>query len=324
MRFDDVEIALDRVAKFYGFVKLSGWLHSPEASLKSIEVLDNLVKSTTVEVGQYHSGVLNLGTDKGFSANVLLLEETFPYGMILRFHLDDGRVIDVPVKDLNREGFSRTNESADVSKLFKSMVGEIRDSKVIDIGGRNRSKIDRSSDYPGSDLIVFDILDGDNVDVVGDAHQLSDYFPKNHFDAFVSVSVVEHILMPWKFSLELNKVLKVGALGLVHTHQTLGIHDDPWDFWRFSKDAWPAIFNAKTGFEILSSVHSLPTHVTPFYWRSEKEGVELSAGFEGSTVLVRKVSESDLSWPVVVSDAISTSYPTDDDGFDPGLIDFEG
>ena len=44
--------------------------------------------------------------------------------------------------------------------------------------------------------VGFDIARGPNVDVVGDAHELSRHFPADHFDAVFALSVFEHLAMP--------------------------------------------------------------------------------------------------------------------------------
>ena len=58
-------------------------------------------------------------------------------------------------------------ESNQSANIFRDLA---KGGKLLDIGGRNRSKIDRSKEFPSFDVTVLDILDGDNVDVVADAH----------------------------------------------------------------------------------------------------------------------------------------------------------
>jgi SAM-dependent methyltransferase len=164
---------------------------------------------------------------------------------------------------------------------------------------------------------VLDILPGENVDVVGDAHALGDLFPPERFDAFYSVSVFEHLLMPWAVVPQINRVLKPGGIGLIHTHQTLGMHDLPWDFWRFSDTAWDALFNSETGFEIVDRCLDSEQFILPFIYRPSKRYAELSAGFEGSSVWVKKIGPCKLRWDVVPSDLVKTSYPNEDDHFVP-------
>jgi len=186
--------------------------------------------------------------------------------------------------------------------------------KLLDVGGRARSKYQRSKDFPNWDCTVLDIVEQDGVDVVCDAHIMSTCLEPESFDAVISVSVFEHILMPWKLCLEINRVIKPGGYVLVHTHQTIGMHDIPWDFWRFSDQAWNALFNRKTGFEIIETRMDTFSRIIPAVYTERHKYAERSGGFEGSSVIARKIGETDLSWDVSVEDVLRTSYPEHDDG----------
>ena len=182
--------------------------------------------------------------------------------------------------------------------------------KLLDLGGRARSGVQRSRDYPGCDVTVLDIVAEPGVDVVGDAHELSRYLPAEHFDFVLSVAVFEHLAMPWKVAVEMAKVLKHGGIAHVFTHQTIGMHDLPWDFFRFSDAAFTGLFNRATGFEILATQMSSFVHIVPMAWAERYRGAERGGGFEGSSVLVRKIGEPLVDWDVRVSDFTATSYPT--------------
>lgn len=182
--------------------------------------------------------------------------------------------------------------------------------RILDIGGRSRSKIDRSKDFPGSQVTVLDIVKGDNVDVVGDAHCLSDIFEPDSFDAVFSCSVFEHLAMPWKVSLEINRILRLGGLLFIHTHQTIGIHDKPWDFWRFSDDSWDSLLNSRTGFRIISTRLEEPMWIVPHFYSCYPHGQERGTGMMGSSVLAEKISSgSSLEWNVALREFTSTFYP---------------
>jgi hypothetical protein len=120
--------------------------------------------------------------------------------------------------------------------------------------------------------------------------------------------------MPWKAVLEINRVMKTGGYVHITTHQTIGLHDQPWDFLRFSKDAWPAFFNAKTGFEIIDSFEEIPQYIIPWLWTRDKKYAEGSVGFEASGVLARKTGPARLAWPVQVGEIVQTEYPDVPDG----------
>ncbi len=134
---------------------------------------------------------------------------------------------------------------------------------MLDIGGRARSRVQRSELFPDCDVTVLDIVADPGVDVVGDAHELSRLFAPDSFDFAMSISVFEHLLMPWKVAVELNRVMRPGGFVLVHTHQTIGMHDMPWDFLRYSDAAWAGIFNRYTGFEVIKTDMSRFLHIVP-------------------------------------------------------------
>jgi hypothetical protein len=182
--------------------------------------------------------------------------------------------------------------------------------KVLDIGGRARSGYRYGDDLPNCDVTVFDITPDSSVDVVGDAHELSRYFPSNTFDFASCISVFEHLLMPWKVAVELNRVMKNGGLVLIHTHQTTGMHDLPWDFWRYSDTCWHGLFNEFTGFEVVETSLSNWMHIVPRAWQKRYDIAEKTGGFDSSSVIVRKTGEARVQWDVGLPDVLATSYPT--------------
>ena len=139
--------------------------------------------------------------------------------------------------------------------------------RFLEIGSGTRSGISRRHhipekwDYKGSD-----VLSGPNVDIVADAHKLSSVIPARSIDAVMSISAFEHLAMPWKVAIELNRIMANGAIGCVQTHQMFPLHDQPWDFWRISADAWPALFNRVTGFRIIKAAMAEPGYMVSARW----------------------------------------------------------
>lgn len=313
MIIDGYEFMTDTISKFFRSVLIKGWFHSDHDDLASVRLIGRDIASTTSEVCLPHGGVLSLGPNKGFQIQALFLSDVSAFELEIEFRSQQGWVKRVSLADLSADRRSRF-ATLQLWEKFKSFVDASPNPRLLDIGGRDRSKLDRSKLFPKVQVTVLDILPGSNVDVVGDAHALSKHFKKNTFDFVHSVSVFEHLLMPWTVVCEMNKVLKQGGIGLVSTHQTLGMHDRPWDFWRFSDTAWQALFNKHTGFEILDVSLDSEQYVIPFVYRRGKEDAEKSAGFEGSAILFRKISQCRLSWPLQVADVLDTNYPDNDDG----------
>jgi hypothetical protein len=188
------------------------------------------------------------------------------------------------------------------------------------VGGRARSGILRKDEFPSCEVTVLDILADEGVDVVADAHEMSRHLPPESFDAVLCVSVFEHLVMPWKVAVEMNRVMKPGAIGYISTHQTIGMHDLPWDYYRFSDTAWNGLFGPRTGFRILGTALDHPLFIVPFHYTEFYAHAESSAGFETSAVLVEKISPSLLDWDAAARDVVEDAYPDTPDGNDPELV----
>lgn len=207
-------------------------------------------------------------------------------------------------------GLPRADPAHAITGVFLQRLREAPAGRFLEIGARARSGIARRHFAPeGWTYEGLDILAGPNVDTVGDAHHLSRLYPPASFDAVMSLSVFEHLLMPWKVVVELNRVLKPGAIGLLASHQAWPLHDTPWDFWRFSDHAWRALLNHATGFEILEVAMGEPAFIVPKRLHPTLAWSEHSTGALASIVLFRKIGETDLDWPVETTDVLDTSYP---------------
>ena len=182
-------------------------------------------------------------------------------------------------------------------------------ARILDIGGRDRSQRTYKEFFPNAEYVVVDIVDGENVDVVADAHNLSSVFENSSFDFVFSTFVFEHLLMPWKVALEINKILRVGGSLWVQSHQTLGLHDCPWDYWRFSSESWASLFNQNTGFEIVETISDHEMYIIPFLTRNEMFDAEKAVGYELSAVHAVKVCDTELNWDTSLTDLVTTKYP---------------
>jgi len=192
-----------------------------------------------------------------------------------------------------------------VFQRFLDEVNGAPGSSVLEIGSRARSGniytefLSKSVKYSGMDIIP-----GPNVDWVGDAHELSTCTGGETFDAIFSISVFEHLGMPWKVVLEMNKIMRTGGIVFVATHQTWSLHDRPWDFFRFSADAFRTLFNRTTGFEIVEVREGLPCRIFPLGSEASMKGMEFNReAYLLTTMIARKIGDSDprLRWDVTLS-----------------------
>ncbi len=307
MNVDGYSFMLDTAAKFFNTLHISGWFHHPGDRLKSVTFSGQPVLGVITEVNVPHAGVATLGANKGFSLHILRAEELIPESAALTFTSANGWSTTIALRALCADRIA-LYPGHEMVRRFRAAVAERPSPRILDIGGRSRSAIDRSQSFVAGDISVLDILPGDNVDIVADAHDMS-IIPPESFDAVYSVSVFEHLMMPWAVIPQIHRILKPGGIVLIHTHQTIGMHDTPWDFWRFSDTAWDALFNARTGFKILRRHLEGEQFIVPFITTDVKAWAERAAGYEGTAVLAHKTGPCTLAWPVVPADLTTTAYP---------------
>ena len=211
--------------------------------------------------------------------------------------------------------FRRKGQKDPYHAVFSDFLDAARQRespRILEIGSRNVTGVTRR-DLFGQDASYtgFDIVAGENVDVVGDVHKLSSSVEPDSFDLVFAVSVFEHVLMPWKAILEINRILKQGGLFYMSTHQTWPPHEKPWDFWRFSADSIPSLFNTDTGFKLVRAEEGLPCRIVSLSSDRPTSGIFRTRSNLGVAVLARKVSEPnpDLKWDVACDDVVATSYP---------------
>lgn len=132
--------------------------------------------------------------------------------------------------------------------------------RILEIGSREVTgkSVDRSM-FDKATYIGFDYYEGNNVDVVGDVHQLSTYFDKEEkFGLIYTSACFEHFAMPWIVAKEISKLLKVNGYVFIETHFSFSSHERPWHFFQFSDMALKVLFNKSLGIECLETGMSNP------------------------------------------------------------------
>lgn len=228
----------------------------------------------------------------------------------LEANFSDGRIQVFPKFYEN----GATTDPKNLFAKFRELTANITGGHLLEIGSSGSTGNHVKTHYlpNGWSYTGIDIRSGKNVDVVGDVHELSQFVPANQFDGVISLSVFEHIMMPWKVVIELNKVMKIGGVGIIYTHQAWPIHCAPWDYWRFSEYAWAALFNKFTGFEILDVEMAEPAAILPYISNFGNSHSLSDPTYQVSTVLFRKIGETNLSWPVDLNAIVSGNYPSHD------------
>jgi len=193
---------------------------------------------------------------------------------------------------------------------FAKRLDQLSPGRVLEVGSRARSAITRRELIPWNcEYIGIDICEGPNVDIVGDAHKLASLVEPGSIAAIISFSVFEHLAMPWKVALEFNKVLRPGGIVFTQTHQTWPVHEEPWDFWRYSEFTWNAIFNSATGFRVLEVAVGEPARIHSCRANPVTRDLpETRKAYLGSSSIVEKVAESKLEWPVPTQVATQGEY----------------
>jgi len=195
---------------------------------------------------------------------------------------------------------------------FVNCVNQIPQAKVLEIGSRNVSGSVRKHYFSNADGYVgFDFHSGENVDVVGDAHELSRLLDENSFDAVFCFSVFEHIAMPWKLVIEINKILKPGGMLFIATHPCWPPHELPWDFWRFQPEAFNVLLNSKTGFQLEQCFQGEPAKIIPLVEGSALRSLIQCETHLSVAVLAKKVFDVDdnFAWDFPVNEIILSNYP---------------
>jgi hypothetical protein len=301
-------IHLDRSLLFYDYLRVEGWLFPEPEALESIDVfVDGRLVHTEKERFMEPSPDIDLHPNCRFSISTLVTRAQDGLTGSLTFNFAQGEPVTL---DLAYNAAAHHLEASSEFYAFLDQVRATPGASLLEVGSRARSGTSFRHLLEGVDYVGVDVMDGENVDIVGDAHELSHALSGKLFDFVFSWDVFEHLAMPWKVVLELNKVMKIGALVYVGTPQACGLHDFPWDFWRFSDMAFRALFNERTGFELVECRMAVPMHLVPFHtfapkWKSN----ENSAGYYHTAAIARKIAETDLEWDVPLSEVVTEPYP---------------
>ena len=148
--------------------------------------------------------------------------------------------------------------------------------RVLELGTR-RSDPERKTMHDdlllnAGEFLGTDLEPGIDVDIVADAHVLSQVVGEESFDVILSFSTFEHIKYPHIAAHEIMKTLRVGGLLFIQTHQTFPLHNYPCDYFRFSTDALASLFPPGMGFEVIGTEYQFPAEI-----HSQESGIHLEA-----------------------------------------------
>lgn len=302
---------IDEFYFFGGYVWVRGWISREQPIRQLLALLpQGEIRSFSGSLSMASEDVETIfgetGQNSRFCCNVAVPTSTDAMHLRILAEVDSGEQTEL---EHFRSMLLATDAYHALQATFFSTLSR-GSGRVLELGSRNRSGIVRKdlvSDH--LEYVGLDILDGENVDVVGDAHELSRIFPPESFNAVFATSVFEHLMMPWKVVIELNRVLKQEGLVMLTSHQTWPMHDVPWDYWRFSDQGWHALFNAATGFEILETALGERCSIVPHALHAVTQDLDVQPAYCASAMLCRKIGSTMLQWNVNIRDLTNTNYP---------------
>ncbi|WP_187972461.1 methyltransferase domain-containing protein [Aquibium microcysteis] len=175
--------------------------------------------------------------------------------VFLRAEFQDGSSYEIDVAaELAKGGPDDWNTV--LSRSVASLLASAGDNPLfLEVGARGDAScaMRNWANASGLRYLGLDIVPSPNVDMVGDAHQLSRYLDEGSVDVVYSSEVLEHLVSPVAFIAESGRVLRPGGLFICRAPTTWPLHAEPWDFCRFSRHSWQGLLNAGTGFEIIGT-----------------------------------------------------------------------
>ena len=140
-----------------------------------------------------------------------------------------------------------------IFSITKNLCEKYLKGNVLEIGaGGDYLKKDFKSQYDEWISLDYD-LRSNSIDLRGDGQQLP--FKDGMFDTIISVDVLEHVPNPEKFVSEIFRAIKPGGIVILSTPFFFYLHEEPHDYFRFSKYGLRTIFE-RNG---LSVIDVIPT-----------------------------------------------------------------
>ena len=131
-------------------------------------------------------------------------------------------------------------EDFTIEKRYDELSGLLpTNSKVLIIGSGEKIAYYKNK-FAHSEVITSDVHQEFKPDYIFDGHFIP--FADGCFDMVLAAQVIEHTINPWKFCLELQRVVKVGGLLQIEAPQTFPYHAEPYDFFRFTFTGMRSLF----------------------------------------------------------------------------------
>lgn len=286
-------------------VYVQGWILADDAPVSELELCSGDARIEIVDRSPRPDLIQHFPTltsdQCGFSGYL----ECSPFRAVTLRALANEGWIDI---DINGPTFPAAMPSNPDKDWMGWFIDEMRarEGIVAEIGARQVSpgaSLQASRFAPECTFIGIDAHAAHGVDIVADAHFLSDALAPGSIDGVFSLAVLEHVAAPWLAAAEINRVLKMGGLTYHVVPQSWPVHEMPNDFWRMTDEALRILFGPATGFEVVHASMQSPVQMIPE--PSLRTGAflqfPLCPGMAGSFVVARKVAELDpdaVRWPI--------------------------
>lgn len=156
--------------------------------------------------------------------------------------------------------FSRQNLYRWLKSYIKSL--ENHNINVLNIGAGGEIGNIVNDLKKKNNVITIDIDPDRNPDIVMDATNLE--FDSNSFDVVFIMEILEHIKEPQKAVDEIFRVLKDEGIVVFSTPFVFGIHDKPYDFFRYTRYGILEVFKKYKSIEIKERNDYLHTIIVLF------------------------------------------------------------
>ena len=111
--------------------------------------------------------------------------------------------------------------------------------KVMDVGSRNINGSVKDGLTGYTEFIGVDMIEGKDVDIVIDAHDLDTLHYENYFDLVTCCETIEHDVNFWTTVRHIRSIVKPGGW-MLFTAPSINFfrHDFPSDYYRFTTSAF--------------------------------------------------------------------------------------
>jgi SAM-dependent methyltransferase len=132
-----------------------------------------------------------------------------------------------------------------IEKRYEKIQKMLPNEGVVLILGAGEKTNYYKLKFSNCTVITSDVHDSFKPDLIFDGHAIP--FSDNTFDLVLAAQVIEHVINPWVFCNEIQRVSKNGGLIQIEAPQNFPYHAEPYDFFRFTFTGLRSLFpNCKT------------------------------------------------------------------------------